>query len=95
MPAVAAGTIDLTANKFAITAARLKLINFSIPFHSQVEALVVLSTNTTPYVSLEDLRGQVVGTVRGSLYDPAINAMKGVFRDVKLYTTTWDVPKLS
>jgi polar amino acid transport system substrate-binding protein len=87
IPAVAAGEIDLIANNVGITAARLELVDFSIPYHNGADGLVVAATNNTAYTSLQDLAGQVVGTLRGSLYDAGLNAMTGLFREVRLYAT--------
>lgn len=91
VPAVAAGNVDITASNVGITAARLEQIAFSVPFHNASEALVVLNTDNSQYLTLQDLSGETVGTVRGSLYDNGLNAITGVFREVKLYANVAEV----
>jgi polar amino acid transport system substrate-binding protein len=91
IPSVVDGKIDVIANNLGITPERQKTIAFSIPFFNAKEALLVHGSDKTKYERLEDLKGEVVGAVHGSLYEAALLEKREIFDDVKLYGTTVEV----
>lgn len=87
MPAaLAAGTIDLYAGNITMTAARLELMTFTVPWYQGVgEGVWVLKTDATDYQSLADFRGQVVGAQRGSATATGLENANAGFAEIRLF----------
>ena len=90
IPAVDSGKIDLIATNMAITPEREQKVDFSRPYYNALpEALVVQSSDATPYRTLADLKGLPVGAQKGSI-QLALLQKTGGFSEVKIYDTQKD-----
>ena len=83
---------DLIATNLLISDERKQQVDFADPLARGGDGLVVAKDDVTQYLSVGDLRGQVIGTLAGS---PYINLIQkaGSFPDLKLYPTALDVMK--
>lgn len=90
IPALTGNKIDIIAAAMLITGQRREVIAFSTPVFPYPEGMVVSIDDNTPYKSLADLRGQVVGAQVGTVY---IDFLKrnGDFADVKVYDSLADI----
>jgi len=84
IPALTGNRIDIIAAAMLITEPRREQIDFSDPVFPYPEGVVVNILDRTPYRTLADLKGQVVGAQVGTVY---VNFLKknGEFADVKVY----------
>ncbi len=82
--------IDLIAAAMYITPARQEVIDFSDPIYTYGEGLLVPTSDTKDYKSLEDLKGYTVGAQLGTAYVDALKKT-GFFPEVKLYKTSPDI----
>ena len=90
IPAVDSGTIDRIATNMAITPEREQKVDFSKPYYNALpEALVVQSSDATPYRTLADLTGLAVGAQKGSI-QLALLQRTGGFSEVRIYDTQKD-----
>ena len=90
IPAVDSGRIDVIATNMAITPEREQKVDFSKPYYNALpEALVVQSSDATPYRTLADLKGLPVGAQKGSI-QLALLQRTGGFSEVRIYDTQKD-----
>jgi polar amino acid transport system substrate-binding protein len=90
IPAVDSGKIDLIATNMAITPAREQQVDFSRPYYNALpEALVVQSSDATPYHTLADLKGLPVGAQKGSIQLALLQKIGG-FSEIKICDTQKD-----
>jgi polar amino acid transport system substrate-binding protein len=90
IPAVDSGKIDLIATNMAITPEREQRVDFSRPYYNALpEALVVQSSDATPYRTLAALDGLPVGAQKGSI-QLALLQNTGGFSEIKVYGTQQD-----
>ena len=90
VPAVDSGKIDVIATNMAITPEREQKVNFSRPYYNALpEALVVESSDATPYRTLADLNGLPVGAQKGSIQLALLQRIGG-FSEIKIYGTQKD-----
>lgn len=84
IPALTGNRIDIIAAAMLITGPRRELIDFSDPVFPYPEGVVVNILDRTPYRTLADLKGQVVGAQVGTVY---VNFLKrnGEFAEVRVY----------
>lgn len=82
--------IDIISAAMFVTAARKEVIDFSEPFYSYGEGLLVPKTDTKSYASQEDLKGEVVGAQVGTAFVDALKK-SGLFGEVKAYDTIPDI----
>jgi polar amino acid transport system substrate-binding protein len=82
--------IDIISAAMFVTAARKEVIDFSEPFYTYGEGLVVPKTDTKDYTSQEDLKGEVVGAQVGTAFVDALKK-SGLFSEVKAYDTLPDI----
>lgn len=82
--------IDIISAAMLITGPRKELINFSDPVVAFPEGMVVRVDDNTPYQSLADLKGKIVGAQVGSVYVEFLHR-KGEFTEVKLYDSLADI----
>jgi polar amino acid transport system substrate-binding protein len=82
--------IDIISAAMFVTAARKEVIDFSEPFYSYGEGLLVPKTDTRDYASQEDLKGEVVGAQVGTAFVDALKKT-GLFAEVKAYDTIPDI----
>jgi polar amino acid transport system substrate-binding protein len=90
IPSLTSGRIRLIAAAMVITPARREIVDFSDPVYSYGEGLVVRTSDTTEYKSLEDLKGKVVGAQVGTVYIDALQA-SSLFPEVKIYDSVADI----
>jgi len=60
--------IDTIAGSFGITPERQKVVDFTHPYGSYRDRLLVKASNTATYKSISDLKGMKIATSRGSSY---------------------------
>jgi polar amino acid transport system substrate-binding protein len=82
--------IDIIAAAMFVTAARKEVIDFSDPFYTYGEGLLVPKTDTKDYTKQEDLKGEVVGAQVGTAFVDALKK-SGLFGEVKAYDTIPDI----
>jgi polar amino acid transport system substrate-binding protein len=90
IPALTGKRIDIIAAAMLITAPRRDVIDFSDPVFPYPEGVVVNVVDTTPYRSLADLKGQVVGAQVGTVYVEFLRR-NGEFAEVKVYDSLADI----
>jgi polar amino acid transport system substrate-binding protein len=88
--ALTANKIDIISAAMFITPPRKEVIDFSEPFYTYGEGLLVPKTDTKNYVSQEDLKGEVVGAQVGTAFVDALKKT-GLFAEVKAYDTIADI----
>ena len=87
LPALVSKKIDISATSTAVTPERRAMgLDFSQPYAVWTECLVVLKSDLGEYKSLDDLKGEVVGTGNGTTYLSGLRARTG-FKEVKNYPT--------
>lgn len=86
IPALLANKIDIIAANMLVSPERQALIDFSEPLFVAGDGLVVLKNDTKGYKSLEELKGDVIGTQSGSPFVLLIQKT-GLFPDLKTYTS--------
>ncbi len=77
IPGLERGGYDLAMNGLGITAARRKVVAFSVPYYVCSEQLMVRKS-TRGVHGLADLRGKIVGTLRDSTGERILNAFGGI-----------------
>jgi len=90
IPSLTSGRIQLIAAAMVMTDARREVIDFSEPVYRYGEGLVVAAKDEGSYVSLEDLRGRVVGAQVGTIYVEPLKS-SGLFPEVKVYDSIADI----
>jgi len=90
IPSLTSNKIDIISAAMLITVQRKEVIDFSDPVFPYPEGMVVAVDDNTPYKSLADLKGQVVGAQVGTVY---IDFLKksGEFAEVKVYDSLADI----
>jgi polar amino acid transport system substrate-binding protein len=84
IPALTGNRIDIIAAAMLITGPRQDLIDFSDPVFPYPEGVVVNILDKTPYRTLADFKGQVVGAQVGTVYVDFLKR-NGEFAEVKVY----------
>jgi polar amino acid transport system substrate-binding protein len=82
--------IDIISAAMFVTAARKEVIDFSEPFYTYGEGLLVSKADTKDYTQQEDLKGEVVGAQVGTAFVDALKK-SGLFGEVKAYDTIPDI----
>ena len=90
IPALTSTKIDIISAAMLITDQRKEVIAFSDPVFPYPEGMVVSVTDNTPYKSLADLKGQVVGAQVGTVYVDFLKK-NGEFAEVKIYDSLADI----
>lgn len=90
IPSLTSNKIDIIAAAMLINAQRKEVIAFSDPVFPYPEGMVVSVDDNTPYKSLADLKGQVVGAQVGTVYVEFLKK-NGEFADVKVYDSLADI----
>ena len=90
IPSLTSNKIDIIAAAMLITAPRKEVIDFSDPVYPYPEGMVVSIDDNTPYKSLADLKGQVVGAQVGTVYVDFLKK-NGEFAEVKVYDSLADI----
>ena len=82
--------IDIISAAMFVTPARKEVIDFSEPFYSYGEGLLVPKSDSKAYATQEDLKGAVVGAQVGTAFVDALKK-SGLFSEVKVYDTIPDI----
>ena len=90
IPSLTSNKIDIISAAMLITPQRKEVIDFSDPVFPYPEGMVVNVTDNTPYKTLADLKGQVVGAQVGTVYVDFLRK-NGEFADVKVYDSLADI----
>src|SRR4051794_35410765 len=90
VPSLTSNKIDIISAAMFATAARKEVIDFSDAVYTYGEGLVVPKTDANNYLSLEDLKGEVVGAQVGTAFVAALKKT-GLFSEVKAYDTIPDI----
>lgn len=90
IPSLTSNKIDIIAAAMLITARRREVIDFSDPVVPYPEGMVVSIDDNTPYKSLADLKGQIVGAQVGTVHLAFLNR-NGEFAEVKIYDSLTDI----
>lgn len=90
IPSLTGGRIDIMSAAVTITPQRAELIDFTQPIFPYHEGLIVLKTDETPYKSVADLQGQIVGVQVGTTYE-AMLRREGKFAEIRVYDSIADI----
>ncbi len=90
VPSLTSNKIDIISAAMLITPQRREVIDFSDPVFPYPEGMVVSTDDNTPYKSLADLKGQVVGAQVGTVYIDFLTR-HGEFAEVKVYDSLADI----
>jgi polar amino acid transport system substrate-binding protein len=82
--------IDIISAAMFVTPARKEVIDFSEPFYSYGEGLLVPKGDSKTYTKQDDLKGEVVGAQVGTAFVDALKK-SGLFSEVKAYDTIPDI----
>ena len=90
IPAVDTGKIDIIATNMAITPEREQKVDFTSPYYNALpEALVVQSSDATPYRALADLKGAARGRAEGK-YPTSLTPEDWGLLGIKIYDSQKD-----
>ncbi len=64
-----AGRIDLALAGLSPTESRMRIVDFSIPYYQAMQNMLIRAEDKDGIKLLEDLRGKVVGTQKGSIQE--------------------------
>jgi len=92
IPSLTARKIDIVSAAMLKTAARQEVVDFSDPVYSYGEGLIVKADDTRAYVSLDELKGEVVGAQVGTVFLDMLNK-KGIFKEVRSYDSVADMTR--
>lgn len=84
LPALNAKIVDMSVSGLVLTPITAAQADFSNPFRTYGEAMVVKRTDTREYKSLDDLKGEAVGANAGTIYADMLQK-SGLFKEVKVY----------
>lgn len=90
IPSLTANKIDIISAAMFVTPARKEVIDFSEPFYTYGEGLLVPKGDSRDYVKLDELKGEVVGAQVGTAFVDALKKT-GLFSEVKAYDTIADI----
>ena len=88
IPALISGKADIAVAGMSINEERLKNVDFSDPYWSAIQTIVVKQDNED-ITKVDDLKGKTVGVVTGYTGDLAISEIEGV--EVKRYIKGVDI----
>lgn len=83
IPALQAGKFDIMFAGVTITEERKQKVDFSVPYLSGGNAIVVHADNKDPIQKLDDLKGKKVAVQLGSAQETMVSKVQGI--DVKRY----------
>lgn len=90
VPSLTSNKIDIISAAMFVTPARKEVIDFSEPFYSYGEGLLVPKGDSKTYTKQDDLKGEVVGAQVGTAFVDALKK-SGLFSEVKAYDTIPDI----
>jgi polar amino acid transport system substrate-binding protein len=92
IPSLTSKRIDIISAAMLKTAARAEVVDFSDPVYSYGEGLIVKAEDNTPYESLDQLKGEIVGAQVGTVFLDMLNK-KGIFKEVRSYDSVADMTR--
>ncbi|MPT52099.1 MULTISPECIES: ABC transporter substrate-binding protein [Delftia] len=92
IPSLTSSKIDIISAAMLKTAARQQVVDFSDAVYSYGEGLIVKADDAKAYVSLDDLKGEVVGAQVGTVFYDLLQK-KGIFREVRSYDSVADMTR--
>lgn len=92
IPSLTSRKIDIISAAMLKTAARQEVVDFSDPVYSYGEGLLVKSDDTRAYVSLDELKGEIVGAQVGTVFLDMLTK-KGIFKEVRSYDSVADMTR--
>jgi|SRR5690625_278093 len=92
IPSLNGNKIDIISAAMLRTPEREKVVAFTDPVYAYGEALIIKEDDETPYSSLEDLKGEVVGAQVGTVFVDLLRE-KGYFKDVRSYDSLADLSR--
>lgn len=92
IPSLTARKVDIISAAMLKTPARQEVVDFSDPVYSYGEGLIVKDSDTRAYVSLDELKGEVVGAQVGTVFLDMLNK-KGIFKEVRSYDSVADMTR--
>ncbi|MGJ7605148.1 ABC transporter substrate-binding protein [Variovorax sp. LT1R20] len=92
IPSLTARKIDIVSAAMLKTAARQEVVDFSDPVYSYGEGLIVKGDDARAYVSLDELKGEVVGAQVGTVFLDMLTK-KGIFKEVRSYDSVADMTR--
>ncbi|WP_211266648.1 ABC transporter substrate-binding protein [Halotalea alkalilenta] len=90
IPSLTTGRIDIISAAMLKTEERERTVSFTDPVYAYGEGLVVSADDDTPYASMQDLAGEVVGAQVGTTFYDAL-VRSGVFKEVRSYDSVNDM----
>lgn len=90
IPSLTSSKIDIISAGMLKTAQRAEVVDFSDPVYSYGEGLIVKADDARGYVTLDDLKGEVVGAQVGTVFLDMLNK-KGGFKEVRSYDSIADM----
>ncbi|AYD03508.1 ABC transporter substrate-binding protein [Neorhizobium sp. NCHU2750] len=90
IPSLTSGKIDAISAAMFATPARAEVVDFTNTIYGYGEGLFVSKSDTTQYVSYDELKGQVIGAQIGTIYIKKLQD-SGLFAEVKGYETIQDM----
>lgn len=92
IPSLNSQKIDIISAAMLKTPAREEVVDFTDPVYSYGEGLVVQSSDEKDYLTLEDLKGEVVGAQVGTVFVDMLQE-KGYFKEVRSYDSLVDLTR--
>jgi polar amino acid transport system substrate-binding protein len=92
IPSLTSKRIDIISAAMLKTPARAEVVDFSDPVYSYGEGLIVKAEDSTPYTSLDDLKGEIVGAQVGTVFLDLLSK-KGTFKEVRSYDSVADMTR--
>lgn len=92
IPSLTSNKIDIISAAMLKTPARQQVVAFSDPVYSYGEGLMVKADDPKPYVSIDELKGEVVGAQVGTVFLDMLNK-KGIFKEVRSYDSIADMSR--
>lgn len=90
IPSLTSGKIDIISAAMLKTAEREKVVSFSDPVYRYGAGLIVKADDNGTYVTLDDLKGEIVGAQVGTVFIDIMTKM-GVFKEVRSYDSIGDM----
>lgn len=92
IPSLTSNKIDIISAAMLRTPARQQVVDFSDPVYSYGEGLIVKADDPRAYVSLDELKGEVVGAQVGTVFLDMLSK-KGIFKEVRSYDSVADMTR--
>lgn len=92
IPSLTSSKIDIISAAMLKTAARAEVVDFSDAVYSYGEGLIVKADDAKNYVTLDELKGEIVGAQVGTVFLDMLTK-KGIFKEVRSYDSVADMTR--